>query len=159
MWYPELVLHFDGGCGPQNPGGLCTFGWHLDKPRGQPVHDGAGVCDGLPLAQRTNNVAEYHALCDGLAWMRENGVRCDRLTVCGDSRLVIMQLTGRWKCKTPHLAPLLQEATRGLHAACPSRGPRRWAARWIPRKLNGKADALARRAFDLETVGRVLPCR
>lgn len=142
--YPALVLHFDGSCFPVNPGGVCTFGWHIDTPDGKRVNEESGVCTDRPDHERTNNLAEWEGLCDALQWLEEAKVTAGRLLIRGDSMLVINQMAGRWKIKAAHLRELYKEATRRLKAVCPSK---RWQAVWIPREQNARADKLSRQAI------------
>ncbi|HEY8477646.1 MAG TPA: ribonuclease HI family protein, partial [Chloroflexota bacterium] len=64
----------------------------------------------------TNNEAEYRALLAGLEDLRRllqrRGVAPGEvaLTVQGDSQLVINQLAGRWRVRTPHLRALHERA-------------------------------------------------
>lgn len=65
----------------------------------------------------TNNEAEYqtliaalHAVVNRLAASQADPKACT-LAVRGDSQLVIFQVTGKWKVKTPHIRPLHAEAT------------------------------------------------
>jgi ribonuclease HI len=75
------------------------------------------VRDGTVIATRsgylghaTNNVAEYHAVINGLAEAR---IRTgDRVDVRSDSELVVRQLTGRYRIQKEHLIPLADEVRR-----------------------------------------------
>jgi ribonuclease HI len=60
------------------------------------------------------------------------------LRICGDSRLVIDQLTGRWKCRKEELRRCRDECL-GLLAGIT------WEAVWVARVDNAEADALSRR--------------
>ena len=51
------------------------------------------------LEKCTNNQAEYQALIKGLEKYHELGLKYNHLTICGDSKLVILQL----KRKVPGL--------------------------------------------------------
>lgn len=92
------------------------------------------------IGRATNNVAEYRGLIAGL----EDAARLNasEVDVCMDSKLVVEQMSGRWKVKHPALAELHAQA-------------RRLAARfdritytWIPRERNKHADRLANEAMD-----------
>ena len=52
----------------------------------------------------TNNVAEYKACVMGLQAAIEKKIK--KLTVYGDSALVICQLNGEWETKYPKLVPI-----------------------------------------------------
>jgi probable phosphoglycerate mutase len=58
-----------------------------------------------------------------------------------DSKLVVEQMSGRWKIKHPGLAPLAEEARGVLPPGCVT-------YEWIPRKENKRADKLANEAMD-----------
>jgi ribonuclease HI len=118
-----------------NPGGIATFGWTFIGPDGQVLAADQGeVCRG---AGATNNIAEWHALLRALRFLAGRGWQ-GTLQIHGDSRLVINQLNGRWRCH--------KESLRRCRDACLEllRGMD-WRADWVPREENGEADALARR--------------
>ena len=88
----------------------------------------------------TNNVAEYRGLIAGLAEAAASGAT--EVTVRMDSKLVVEQMSGRWKVKHPDLIELNREA-RAL-----ARGFEHIEYGWIPRAQNSHADRLANRAMD-----------
>ncbi len=62
-----------------------------------------------------------------------------------DSKLIVEQLTGRWRVKDVKLIPLWTAARRTLG------GFDRWTAAHVPRARNHAADALANQAIDRRT--------
>jgi ribonuclease HI len=60
------------------------------------------------LGKQTNNVAEYSALIIGLEKAIE--LNLEELEVYGDSMLVIKQLQGLYKIKSPTLKPFYEKA-------------------------------------------------
>lgn len=123
---------------------------HFDgASRGNPGEAGAGMViydderviwrRALPLGMKTNNEAEYMALGLLLDELERRGLK--NAEICGDSKLVISQVTGQWKIKEPRLkamaAPII-ERTRALQARC----------RWVPRAQNAEADRLSNVALD-----------
>ncbi len=117
--------------------------------RGNPGPAGAGavICEGervlwrraLPLGTKTNNEAEYAALDLLLGELERRGAR--GAEVCGDSRLVISQVTGAWQIKEPRLRELalpLIGRLKALGARC----------LWVPRERNAEADRLSNLALD-----------
>jgi ribonuclease H / adenosylcobalamin/alpha-ribazole phosphatase len=88
----------------------------------------------------TNNVAEYRALIAGL----EDAVKLDatEADVFMDSKLVVEQMSGRWKVKHPDLIDLNAQARK-----LASRFDRITYA-WVPRAQNSHADRLANEAMD-----------
>jgi len=90
----EYSLYFDGCCkGNPGPAGA---GFVLYQGSREIVTKSEFIGD-----NETNNVAEYHALVIGLKKALSYGVR--RLTVYGDSLLVIKQVTGKYKVNSHHL--------------------------------------------------------
>ncbi len=92
------------------------------------------------LGVATNNVAEYEALLRALEEARARGA--DEVEILADSDLLVRQITGVYKVKSPNLAPLHRAALGALA------GFRRWRVTYIPRSRNAAADALANRALD-----------
>ncbi|MGW3999539.1 bifunctional RNase H/acid phosphatase [Amycolatopsis sp. NPDC004772] len=122
--------------------------------RGNPGPAGYGAvvrdADGEVLAERkeslgvvTNNVAEYNGLIAGLAAAAELGA--STVDVRMDSKLVVEQMSGRWKIKHPDMQPLAERA-KELAAAFS-----RVKYEWIPRAQNSHADRLANEAMDAAT--------
>ena len=97
----------------------------------------------------TNNVAEYRGLIAGLEQARRIGA--DDVTVRMDSKLVVEQMTGRWKVKHPAMAELHQQA-RALATTFSHIG-----FGWIPREQNKYADRLANEAMDRAAAGEPDP--
>ncbi len=125
--------------------------------RGNPGPAGAGVAlfdphgrlqtqTGRYLGEATNNVAEYQALLLGLAEARRLGVKKHR--VLAESELMVKQLTGRYRVKSPHLIPLWREALNAL------KNFESWAIAHVPREENHLADQAANRAIDQEAPAR-----
>ncbi|BAU96564.1 bifunctional RNase H/acid phosphatase [Corynebacterium suranareeae] len=94
----------------------------------------------------TNNVAEYRGLLEGLKAARELGATA--VDVFMDSKLVVEQMSGRWKIKHPDMKVLAIEA-RDLAAAI---GDVTYT--WIPREKNKRADALSNVAMDAAAAGK-----
>ncbi|KAG2445321.1 hypothetical protein HYH02_008787 [Chlamydomonas schloesseri] len=91
-------------------------------------------------ASSTNNEAEYTALLEGLRMAKRLGVR--RLEAKGDSKLVVMQVEGKWKVNAENLRPLreaVMQEVRGLD----------FKISHIPREWNADADKLSNDAIDL----------
>jgi ribonuclease H / adenosylcobalamin/alpha-ribazole phosphatase len=92
------------------------------------------------IGRATNNVAEYSGLIAGLEEAAKLGA--SEVDVNMDSKLVVEQMSGRWKVKHPDMAPLHQQAT-----ALSTRFDR-VTYTWVPRAKNGHADRLANEAMD-----------
>jgi ribonuclease HI len=135
-------LRFDGGCrGNPGPAGL---GAVLYKD-GATVW--AGWCD-VPDPATTNNVAEYSAFLFGCEALRR--FKVDRVSILGDSKLVISQVKGDWQCREKHLIALRDRVRAALEGVD-------WTARNVPRAQNAVADALANHAMDSHTSGSCAP--
>lgn len=92
------------------------------------------------LGIATNNFAEYSGVIAILEYLNEHFPLAPAV-IRMDSKLVVEQLSGRWKIKSPDMAQLAIK-TRGL---IQSRDVR---FEWIPREQNSVADALANLALD-----------
>jgi probable phosphoglycerate mutase len=89
----------------------------------------------------TNNVAEYSGLIAGLRLAARIDPHASVL-VRMDSRLVVEQMSGRWKIKHPDMKPL------AVRAAAAARGFADVSYEWMPRERNKDADRLANEAMD-----------
>lgn len=97
------------------------------------------------LGVATNNVAEYNGLIAALSAARDVGAR--EVAVRMDSKLVVEQMSGRWKVKHPDMIPLQRKAAElARHFDSVT-------YEWIPRSQNSHADALANEAMDAAAEG------
>ncbi|MGV9849239.1 bifunctional RNase H/acid phosphatase [Streptomyces sp. NPDC003442] len=130
----RFIVEADGGS-RGNPGPAGYGALVRDAETGETL---AEVAEYIGTA--TNNVAEYKGLIAGLraayALDPAAGVR-----VRMDSKLVIEQMSGRWKIKHPDMRPLAAEA-KGIVP------PGQVTYEWIPRENNKHADRLANEAMD-----------
>lgn len=102
-----------------------------------------------PLGKQSNNVAEYTGLIEGLRAVVEHAPE-SLVTVRMDSKLVIEQMSGRWKIKhedMKRLAAQAQEIVRDINAAGGD-----VTFEWIPREKNKDADKLSNDGMDGLTV-------
>jgi beta-lactamase class A len=97
---------------------------------------------GEPIGVATNNVAEYHALLRALDEARAR--RAAEVEIRADSDLLVRQISGEYKVKSPNLAPLHARALQALSTFA------KWKISHVPRDKNAAADALANRALDAE---------
>ena len=98
-----FTAHCDGGArGNPGPAG---YGAVIEGPERQVV---ARLSE--YLGHQTNNYAEYKGLLAVLDWALKNGAR--RLRVVSDSELMVRQMKGRYKVKSPGLRPLWEEAQK-----------------------------------------------
>ncbi|MFF6848746.1 bifunctional RNase H/acid phosphatase [Streptomyces antimycoticus] len=130
----RFVVEADGGS-RGNPGPAGYGAVVLDAETGEPL---AEVAEHIGTA--TNNVAEYKGLIAGLRAAHALDPEAE-VRVRMDSKLVIEQMSGRWKIKHPDMRPLAAEAK----AIMP---PGQLTYEWIPREKNKHADRLANEAMD-----------
>jgi probable phosphoglycerate mutase len=92
------------------------------------------------IGRATNNVAEYRGLIAGLDDALKLGAT--EAAVFLDSKLLVEQMSGRWRVKHPDLIP--------LHARARELASRfdRVTYSWVPRDRNSHADRLANEAMD-----------
>lgn len=95
---------FDGGCGPENPGGLGYGSFKLDDDPFVHRHEFGRS------PEMSNNVAEMRTAIEVLKWVvaKRDAMRID-LQLWGDSKLTVMCLAGKWRIKSPHLKPIGSE--------------------------------------------------
>jgi probable phosphoglycerate mutase len=130
----ELVIEADGGS-RGNPGQSGSGAVVIDPVSGEILAE-IGLYGGIA----SNNVAEYKAMIAGVRRALE--IDPDAvLHVRMDSKLVVEQMSGRWKIKHPDMANLAAEAREVLTGTPVS-------FEWIPREINTRADKLANLAMD-----------
>ncbi|MGY3201399.1 bifunctional RNase H/acid phosphatase [Streptomyces sp. TE5632] len=130
----EFIVEADGGS-RGNPGPAGYGAVVSDAATGETLREAAEH-----LGVVTNNVAEYSGLLAGLRAARELDPEAT-VHVRMDSKLVVEQMSGRWKIKHPGIKPLAAEAARVFP-------PGRVTYEWIPREQNKHADRLANEAMD-----------
>ncbi|PZG87942.1 bifunctional RNase H/acid phosphatase [Streptomyces sp. NTH33] len=130
----EFIVEADGGS-RGNPGPAGYGAVVLDAATGEPLARTAEY-----LGAVTNNVAEYRGLLAGLRAAHALDPSA-RVHVRMDSKLVVEQMSGRWKIKHPDLKPLATLAARVFP-------PGQVTYEWIPRERNKHADRLANEAMD-----------
>ncbi|MFC9910984.1 bifunctional RNase H/acid phosphatase [Streptomyces sp. NPDC127197] len=130
----EFIVEADGGS-RGNPGPAGYGAVVIDAATGETLAEAAEY-----LGTTTNNVAEYRGLLAGLRAAHTLDPTA-RVHVRMDSKLVVEQMSGRWKIKHPDMKPLAMEAGRVFP-------PGRVTYEWIPREQNKQADRLANEAMD-----------
>jgi probable phosphoglycerate mutase len=128
-----FVAHVDGAS-RGNPG-PASYAVILRGP------DGATRFEvGKYIGRATNNVAEYYGLITALDYAATQ--RINRLLVRSDSELLVRQMQGRYKVKSPDLRPLHERARKLAHDFA------YFAIEHVPREQNREADELANSALD-----------
>ncbi|MFF3684368.1 bifunctional RNase H/acid phosphatase [Streptomyces sp. NPDC002187] len=136
----EFVVEADGGS-RGNPGPAGYGAVVLDPATGETLAESAEY-----IGVATNNVAEYKGLVAGLKAARALDPEA-KVRVRMDSKLVVEQMSGRWKIKHPDMKPLAAEAARVFPSS-------QVTYEWIPRERNKHADRLANEAMDAGKRGR-----
>lgn len=95
------------------------------------------------LGTATNNQAEYQAVTDALSWIYLNLPPTISIKMFLDSKLVVEQVSGRYKIKDPILSLHYQSVARLLNAI------RHTTVTYIPRAQNSQADRLVNQILDL----------
>eukprot|EP00546_Thalassionema_frauenfeldii_P019283 CAMPEP_0178904648 /NCGR_PEP_ID=MMETSP0786-20121207/5815_1 /TAXON_ID=186022 /ORGANISM="Thalassionema frauenfeldii, Strain CCMP 1798" /LENGTH=420 /DNA_ID=CAMNT_0020576125 /DNA_START=228 /DNA_END=1493 /DNA_ORIENTATION=+ len=130
----KYLLRFDGGS-RGNPG-LSGAGMVLYDDKREEVW-----CGWKFIGDKvTNNDAEYTGLILGLQCALSMGITS--LRVEGDSELIIRQLEGRYRVKSPSLRELWEESKSLISQFNDVK------IRYIPRAKNKRADELANQAMD-----------
>jgi probable phosphoglycerate mutase len=129
----ECIAYIDGGA-RVNPG-PAGYGVRVELPDGTLVEE---FQESIGVA--TNNVAEYRGLLAALEWAKAHD--CRRVHVRSDSLLLVQQMLGNYKVKSPGLQPLHARARLLVHELG------RVAFEHVPRESNTHADRLANAAMD-----------
>ncbi|SEL99731.1 probable phosphoglycerate mutase [Blastococcus sp. DSM 46786] len=137
----RFVVEADGGS-RGNPGPAGYGALVRDADTGRVLAERAAS-----VGRATNNVAEYGGLVAGLQAALDLDAAAE-VEVRMDSKLVVEQMSGRWKIKHPDMQQLALQA----RAIARKLGAVRYT--WVPRAQNGAADALANSAMDGRPVHR-----
>ena len=130
----EFIVEADGGS-RGNPGPAGYGSVVIDATTGETLVEAAEY-----IGVATNNVAEYRGLVAGLRAAHALDPAA-QIHVRMDSKLVVEQMSGRWKIKHPDMKPLAAEAGAIFPAD-------QVTYEWIPREQNKHADRLANEAMD-----------
>lgn len=131
----KLILYTDGGS-RGNPGNAAT-GVVLKDSSGKIVS-----AYGEFLGIQTNNFAEYSAIISGLKKAKE--LSATEVDCLADSKLVIEQLSGRWKVKHPAIQKLFVQAYNAASEF------KKVTYKHIRRELNKEADAEVNKVLDAQ---------
>jgi len=127
-----LDLYCDGAS-RGNPG-PAAYGFVL-------LHEGQVVSEfGKRIGNTTNNVAEYSGLVEGLKRALELGTK--EIRIHADSELMIKQLKGEYKIKSPLLKPFFDQAKILLTKF------ESFKLQHVRREFNKQADQLCNEALD-----------
>lgn len=135
----KLIIYTDGAS-RGNPG-PASYGFTISDKNGKLLYE-----EGRYIGISTNNTAEYMAVLEALKYVKKTlskqSLQSLQIELFADSKLVVEQLSGRFKVKSPHLKPLIEqiqilklELGGALH-------------NHVPREKNHEADRLANLALD-----------
>ncbi len=153
----ELIDNSDSATGTAGSGSALLVVEADGGSRGNPGHAGYGALvrdpeSGEILVEKagyvgiaSNNVAEYSGLIAGLELAHKLNPEA-RILVKMDSKLVVEQMSGRWKIKHADMQTLASRARRMVD-------PGRVRYEWIPRERNKDADRLSNEAMDAGMAG------
>jgi ribonuclease HI len=126
----ELVAYVDGGSlGNPGPSGI---GVVIAGSESGPVHIAKWI------GRQDNNVAEYAALMEALQYAVS--LKARKLHVYSDSQVVVRQMTGEYRCRSPRLYSLhwtCRKLARSLS----------FSISYVPRADNAEANRLAQSAL------------
>jgi len=126
----QFIGYFDGSAIP-NPGKMKIGGFLQDSSDGQIV-----ISYSNELGNGTNNEAEYLSLIELLQSALSKGIT--KIFIRGDSKLVVKQVNGEWKCKKSTLIPLRDKCIELLSKFD------QWTVEHVRREFNSEADNLTR---------------
>jgi ribonuclease HI len=156
----NAILYFDGAAKP-NPG-KAGAGWCLVEDTKDNDENGPILACGYHYIgdDDTNNVAEYQAFIGAMEHVLKTTLASTtfgKLTIRGDSMLVVNHVLGKWKCKQTHLL-LLRETARSFFEKVKEKMQddgddetdvdKRVLLEYIPRDLNTLADHLSNVAVE-----------
>lgn len=129
---------FTDGASRGNPG-PASYGYVITDENKKIIHE-----MGEKLGITTNNVAEYTSVLESLKYIKKRYKKNLPITVdyFADSRLVVEQLSGRFKVKSPHLREIIIR----INDLIIDIG--KVAFKHVPREKNKDADRLANLALD-----------
>ncbi|MCL5265154.1 MAG: ribonuclease HI family protein [Chloroflexi bacterium] len=125
-------IFFDGGCSP-NPGPGYGAIVALDDEDRMLVEKAFRIGDWV-----SNNVCEYGALLMGIKTAIEMKLR--PVTFYGDSKLIVSQVNGSWRCKDSVLECWLARVWKALTEL------EEYCIVWIPREQNERANSIVQAA-------------
>lgn len=132
----KLIIYTDGAS-RGNPG-CASYGFTIADESGRILYE-----EGKYIGITTNNVAEYTAVLEALKYIKHAyGKENLTLELYADSKLVVEQLSGRFKIKSPHLKEIIEKIKiLQIELGGVTHGH-------VPRSKNTLADKLANLALD-----------
>jgi len=138
----KIEAYFDGAVEPRNPGGIPAYGsvvfvdGEKDVEISKIYHPEPGTAHLM-----SNNVAEYLGLISILEYLIKEELHEQKVTIYGDSKMVVNQVQGKWRIKQGIYVEFAHKA-RKLYSHFTD-----IKVRWIPREQNKLADELSKRSY------------
>lgn len=136
MAAPMKLTIFTDGASRGNPG-HASYGFVIEDEGKKILFE-----QGEYIGVTTNNVAEYTAVLEALKFVKNKYGSNLTIKLLADSKLVVEQLSGRYKIKSSHLRLLIDQInllTFNFKAV---------TFKHLPRSQNFLADSLANQALD-----------
>lgn len=130
-----MIKVYTDGASRGNPG-PSSYGYLIKDKDDKVIKEGFGY-----IGITTNNVAEYTAVLEAFKFIKSD-LKVREVNLFADSKLIIEQLSGRFKIKSSHLK-LIYKEIKDLEENFPKVN-----FKHIPRTLNFLADKLANIALD-----------
>lgn len=132
----KLIIYTDGAS-RGNPG-RASYGYTISDELGKLLYE-----KGEYIGITTNNVAEYTGVLAAIQQVKKMfGDKDVQVELYADSKLVAEQLSGRYRIKSAHLKPIIEQIqtlTMELGGVLYTH---------VPREKNTQADKLANQALD-----------
>jgi ribonuclease HI len=122
----DLIAYVDGGS-LGNPGSA-GIGVVIDNPQGGKIRIAKWI------GRQDNNVAEYLALLEALQCAL--ALKATAIHVYSDSEVVVRQMTGQYRCRSPRLYSLHWTCRKLIRSI-------RFSISHVRREFNSEANALA----------------
>jgi ribonuclease HI len=135
----NYTVYCDGGA-RGNPG-PAAYGFVIYDEKELKIHE-----EGRTIGNTTNNAAEYSAVLEALKYLQQRSIVNGQLSTVNfylDSKLVVEQLSGRWKIKNENLRNFYF-AIKNLEQKIGAK----FNYSSVPREQNKEADRLVNIALD-----------
>ena len=147
VWPGAAVVHFDGAFQAVRGHRYAAYGFAVG---GAFTYEECGLAAPPDSDSATNNVAEYSGAIAALEWLRRRSFR-GVVVLCGDSQLVIRQMSGEYEVRAERLRPYhahLDRLTKEFDEV-------RFV--WVPRAENTRADELSKLGISRAASGAPMP--
>jgi len=143
-----IQVWYDGACGPNNPGGHAGSGISIKENNQIIYQESYYLGYGETMS---NNVAEYLGVIRALTYLLSIYKHNDKIVCYGDSKLTIMQMNKRWRCRKGLYKQYYLQACFLLKQF------KNISFIWIPRHQNEDADELSKVAIETQSISAYSP--